>query len=70
MRLPLWMQVLGVLILVVVAVLAITDVVSDWSDWVVLGGILVAVVGFMIAINNRQYPTRKRSITRDSKSDW
>jgi protein-S-isoprenylcysteine O-methyltransferase Ste14 len=70
LRLSLWMQVLLVLALVAVAVLAITDTVSDWSDWVVLGGILVAVIGFMIAIHQRQYPTRKRAFTRDSDSDW
>jgi hypothetical protein len=64
------MQVLIVIALIVVLVLAITDVVSDWSDWVVLGGIIVATVGFAIAITNRQYPTKKRAFTRDSRSDW
>jgi hypothetical protein len=64
------MQVLAVTILVVVLVLAITDVVDDWSDWVVLGGIVVATIGFAIAIQNRQYPTRKRAFTRDSRSKW
>ena len=37
---------------------------------VVLGGILVAVIGMMIAVNNRQYPTRKRTFTKDSRSRW
>lgn len=70
MRFPFWMQVLAVAGLVVVLVLAITDVVDDWSDWVILGAIVVAATGFAIAINNRQYPTRKRAFTRDRHSDW
>jgi peptidoglycan/LPS O-acetylase OafA/YrhL len=44
--------------------------VDDWTDWVVFGGILFAVAGFMVAINRRQYPTRKRAFTRDSESRW
>jgi hypothetical protein len=64
------MQALLVALLVVVLALVVTDTVSDWSDWVVLGGIVVAVVGMMIAVNRRQYPTAKRSFTRDEKSRW
>ena len=70
MRFPRWMQALLVALLVVVLALVVTDTVSDWSDWVVLGGIIVAVVGMMIAVNRRQYPTAKRSFTRDDKSRW
>ena len=70
MRFPRWMQVLSVVLLAVVLALVVTDVVSDWSDWVVLGGIIVAVIGMMIAVNRRQYPTAKRSFTRDDKSRW
>ena len=70
LRFPLWMQAVLVVLLAVVLALAVTDTVSDWSDWVVLGGIVVAVVGTMIAVNRRQYPTRKRSFTRDSSSRW
>jgi hypothetical protein len=64
------MQVLGLLVLAAVAVVAVTGVVDDWSDWVVFGGIIVAVVGFTIAIHRRQYPTRKRAFTRDEHSNW
>ena len=70
MRFPRWMQALSVVLLVVVLALIVTDTVSDWSDWVVLGGILVAVFGMMVAVNRRQYPTEKRSFTRDSSSRW
>ena len=44
--------------------------VDGWADWVVLGGIVVAVIGMMVAVNRRQYPTRKRSFTKDSDSKW
>jgi hypothetical protein len=70
LRFPLWMQAVLVVMLAVVLALAVTETVSDWSDWVVLGGIVVAVVGMMIAVNRRQYPTKKRSFTRDSSSRW
>jgi lysylphosphatidylglycerol synthetase-like protein (DUF2156 family) len=70
LRFPLWMQAVLVVMLGVVLALVVTDTVSDWSDWVVLGGIVVAVVGTMIAVNRRQYPTKKRSFTRDSSSRW
>jgi predicted branched-subunit amino acid permease len=70
LRFPLWMQALLVVMLAVVLALVVTDVVSDWSDWVVLGGIFAAVIGTMIAVNRRQYPTEKRKFTRDSSSRW
>ena len=70
MRFPRWMQALLVVLLAVALALVVTDVVSDWSDWVVLGGIIVAVIGTMIAVNRRQYPTAKRSFTRDDSSRW
>ena len=70
MRFPRWMQALLVVLLAVALALVVTNVVSDWSDWVVLGGIFVAVIGTMIAVNRRQYPTAKRSFTRDDSSRW
>lgn len=70
MRFPLWMQALVLLLVAVVAVLGITSVIDGWEDWVVLGGIVVAVIGTMIAVNNRRYPTRKRAFTKDSDSRW
>jgi hypothetical protein len=70
LRFPLWMQALLVIMLAVVLALAVTSVVSDWSDWVVLGGIVLAVIGMMIAVNRRQYPSGKRSFKRDSSSRW
>jgi protein-S-isoprenylcysteine O-methyltransferase Ste14 len=70
LRFPRWMQASLVVLLFIVLALVVTDTVSDWSDWVVLGGILVAVFGMMIAVNRRQYPTEKRRFTRDSSSRW
>jgi membrane-bound ClpP family serine protease len=70
LRFPRWMQAILVVLLAVGLALVVTDVVSDWSDWVVLGGIFAAVIGTMIAVNRRQYPTAKRSFTRDDSSRW
>ena len=66
LRFPLWLQAL----LIGVLAVAVVTVVDGWADWVVLGGILVAVFGMMVAVNRRQYPTRKRSFTKDSDSKW
>jgi hypothetical protein len=30
----------------------------------------VAVSGVAVAVNNRRYPTRKRTFTKDSDSRW
>jgi uncharacterized membrane protein len=70
LRFPFWMQALLVLVLAAMLALVVVGVVDNWSDWVVLGGILAAVIGVMIAVNNRQYPTKKRTFTRDSSSKW
>ena len=71
MRFPVWLQALVVLSVVgVIVVLGVTSVVDGWEDWVVLGGILVAVSGVAVAVNNRRYPTRKRTFTKDSDSRW
>ena len=70
MRFPVWMQALVVVLLAAVLAVAVASVVEGWADWVVLGGIVVAVIGMMVAVNRRQYPTRKRSFTKDSDSKW
>ena len=70
MRFPLWMQALLVVLLTIVLAIVVVQVVNGWAGWVVFGGIIVAVVGTMIAVNRRQYPTQKRSFTRDSSSRW
>jgi hypothetical protein len=70
LRFPLWMQALVVVLLATVLAVAVVNVVEGWADWAVLGGILVAVIGMMVAVNRRQYPTRKRSFTKDSDSKW
>ena len=71
MRFPVWLQGLVVLSVVgLIVVLGVTSVVDGWEDWVVLGGILVAVSGVAVAVNNRRYPTRKRTFTKDSDSRW
>jgi hypothetical protein len=71
LRFPVWLQALVVLSVVgLIVVLGVTSVVDGWEDWVVLGGILVAVSGVAVAVNNRRYPTRRRTFTKDSDSRW
>jgi hypothetical protein len=70
LRFPLWMQAFVVVLIAAVLALAVVGVVDDWTDWVILGAIVVAAAGMAIAINNRQYPTKKRTFTRDSSSKW
>ena len=70
LRFPVWMQALLVVLLAAVLVVAVVNVVDGWADWVVLAGIVAAVIGMMVAVNRRQYPTRKRSFTKDSDSKW
>jgi len=70
LRFPVWMQALVVILLAAVLAVAVVSVVDGWADWVVLAGIVVAVIGTMMAVNRRQYPTRKRSFTKDSDSKW
>jgi membrane protein YdbS with pleckstrin-like domain len=70
LRFPVWMQALVVILLAAVLAVAVVSVVEGWADWVALGGIVVAVIGMMVAVNRRQYPTRKRSFTKDSDSKW
>jgi uncharacterized protein (DUF983 family) len=64
------MQGLILAAIVVVLALAVTDVVDNWSDWVVLGVIVGTTLAVAFTIMNRQYPTKKRRFTRDSDSDW
>ena len=64
------MQVAVVVVLALGAAWVIASNVDDWADWVVLGVIIGAVVGFALAIHQRQYPTKKRTFIKDSDSKW
>ena len=52
---------------IVVAAILIAD---SWADYVVFGAFVVTFLGFAIAVNKRQYPTKKRGFTRDSEDRW
>ncbi len=51
-------------------VYAATQIADGWADWVVFGAFIFTFLGFAVAVNKRQYPTRKRSISRDADSNW
>ena len=70
MRATFWIQALIVAVIVAGLALVVTDVVDNWSDWVVLGVIVGTTIAVAFTVMNRQYPTRKRSVKRDSDSDW
>jgi len=67
---PLWVQLLAAAAFVAVIVVAAIALADSWSDYVVFGAFIVTFLGFAIAVNKRQYPTRKRRVVRDSESDW
>jgi uncharacterized membrane protein len=52
---------------IVVAAILIAD---DWSDYIVFGVFFLALLGVAIAVNKRQYPTKKRGFTRESDERW
>jgi uncharacterized membrane protein len=64
------MQAFLVVVLAAVLALAVTDVVDNWSDWLVLGVIIMTLFALSAAVFNRRYPTKKRSFSRDSDSRW
>ncbi len=70
MRSAFWLQALIVALVAAVLVLAVTEVVDHWSDWLVLGVIVGTTIAVAFTVYNRQYPTKKRAITRDSESRW
>jgi uncharacterized membrane protein len=70
LRSRLVMQGLILAAIVVVLALAVTDVVDNWSDWVVLGVIVGTTLAVAFTIMNRQYPTKKRRFTRGPDSRW
>ena len=47
-------------------------VADGWGDWVVFGVLVLTVVAYIIALNDRRYPapTKKRTFTRDPDSRW
>jgi hypothetical protein len=67
---PLPVQVLAALAFVGVIVLAAVLIADSWADWVVFTAVVLTFLGFAIAVNKRQYPTRKRGFRRDPDSDW
>ena len=67
---PVPVQLLAAALFVGVIVVAAILIADDWSDYVVFGVFALTFVGFGIAVNKRQYPTKKRGFTRDSDERW
>lgn len=67
---PLWVQLAAAAAFIAVIVVAAVLIADSWADWVVFGAFVFTFLGFAVAVNKRQYPTKKRRIARDSDSRW
>ncbi len=67
---PLPVQLLAAGLFMGVIVVAAILIADEWSDYVIFGAFFLTFLGFAIAVNKRQYPTKKRGFTRDSDSRW
>jgi hypothetical protein len=67
---PVWVQLLAAGLFLGVIVVAAILIADDWSDYVVFGVFFLFFVGVGIAVNKRQYPTKKRGFTRESDDRW
>ncbi len=67
---PLWVQLLFAAAFLGAIVLAAVLIADQWADYVVFAAFFITFLGFAIAVNKRQYPTKKRGFTRDSDSRW
>jgi hypothetical protein len=67
---PLYVQLIAAALFLGVIVVAAIAIADDWSDYIVFGAFFLTFVGFAIAVNKRQYPTKKRGFSRDSDSRW
>ena len=67
---PLPVQLLAAALFVGGIVVAAILIADDWSDYVVFAAFTLTFLGFAIAVNKRQYPTKKRGFTRDSDDRW
>jgi hypothetical protein len=67
---PVWVQLLAGAAFLGVLVVAAMTLSDGWADYVVFAAFFLTFLGFAIAVNKRQYPTKKRGFTRDSSSRW
>lgn len=67
---PVWVQILAAAVFLGILVTAAMLLSDGWADYVVFAAFFVTFLGFAIAVNKRQYPTKKRGFTRDSDSRW
>ena len=67
---PVWVQLLAAGAFLGVLVIAAMSLSDGWADYVVFAAFFMFFIGVAIAVNKRQYPTKKRGFTRDSDSRW
>jgi hypothetical protein len=62
------MQMLGAALFLGIIVAGAIAFADQWADYVVFGAFFVTFLGFAIAVNHRQYPTKKRGFKRSSEA--
>jgi membrane protein implicated in regulation of membrane protease activity len=67
---PLAVQFLAAGTFLAVVVVAAILIGHTWAQYVVFGVFFLALIGAAVAVNKRNYPTKKRGITRDPDSRW
>ncbi len=67
---PVRVQLLAAALFMAILVVAAIMIADSWGDYVVFAAFFLTFLGFAIAVNRRQYPTKKRGFTRDSDSRW
>jgi 4-hydroxybenzoate polyprenyltransferase len=61
------MQVLGAAVFLGIIAAAAIILSDGWADYLVFAAFFLTFLGFAIAINHRQYPTKKRGFQRSSE---
>jgi hypothetical protein len=67
---PLYVQLLAAAAFLGVIVFAAVQLADGWADYVVFAVFFLTFIGFAVAVNKRQYPTKKRGFSRGSDSRW
>lgn len=60
---PVWVQLLAAGAFMGVIVLAAIALSDGWADYVVFAAFFITFLGFAIAVNKRQYTTKKRGFS-------
>jgi hypothetical protein len=63
-------QVIVLALIFAICIYVVFKIAADWSDWVILGMILITAFGAAVALYPRQYPGGRRAYTRRSDDKY